>query len=295
MIREEKPDILYSRVDYASSVASLAVKLSGNKRPKHVANEETILSQQLTESRLAPILKLWLRNRYGSIDCIVAPCEASKQDLISNFGIAEDRVKVIYNSIDFEAIREFQVSRDRTDKRKPTIVSVGSLRSIKGHRFLLRALKDVVKSYPDCQLEILGEGAERASLAEYAKELGIEDNVHMPGVCVPYARVAEADLFVLPSIREGLPTAILEAMALKTPAIASSVGGIPEVIEDGKNGFLVRPREWEELARKILNLLNDRSKSELFAENSFGLIAEKFDIKENIKKLEALFSDCCST
>ena len=171
LIREEQPDIVYTRIDYASSVASLALKLSGKRRPIHVANEETILSQQLLETRMAPLLRQWLRSMYGSVDCIVAPCEASKQDLISNFGVPEHRVRVIYNSIDLEAIKRFQVSDDGTDVTKPTIVSVGSLRYIKGHRFLLRALREVVKSYPHCQSKFWGKGPSGLSLRNTRKNL----------------------------------------------------------------------------------------------------------------------------
>lgn len=294
LIRSENPDILYSRVQYANSVACLAIRLSGNKRLKHVANEETILSQELSESRMGRLFRPWIQNRYGNIDCIVAPCAASRQDLISRFGVAGSKVPVIYNSIDVEALGNFQrphATKEVMREGGPRIIAVGSLRSIKGHRFLLRALKEVLKSYPNCQLDILGEGSERTSLAEYAKELGIGSHVHMPGIRVPYASVAEADVFVLPSLREGIPLALLEAMALKVPVIASSVGGIPEVVEDGKNGFLVRPGDWQQIAIRILDLLDDRNKRDIFVANGLKVVAEKFDVKKNVKKLEEMFLD----
>ena len=294
LIRLENPDIVYSRVQYANSVASLAVKLSGNKRLKHIANEETILSQELLELRMGRLLKPLIRNRYCHIDCIVAPCKASGRDLISRFGVAESKVAVIYNSIDLEFLGSFQkvgASKAVTREGGPKVISVGSLRSIKGHRFLLRALKEVLKYYPSCQLEILGEGSERTSLTECAKELDIGSHVHMPGIRVPYVSMADADVFVLPSIREGIPIALLEAMALKVPVIASSVGGIPEVVEDGKNGFLVRPGDWHQIAIRILDLLDNRNKRETFVANSLKVVAGDFDIKKNIKKLEGLFLD----
>ena len=294
LIRLEKPDIVYSRVQYANSIASLAIRLCGNRRVKHIANEETILSQQLSELRMGQLLKLWIRNRYKNIDCIVAPCEASKRDLVSHFGIPESKLLVIYNSIDAEAFRRLEVldvSNTAIPYGKPKIISVGSLRSVKGHRFLLRALREILRHYPDCQLEILGEGHERASLIEYAKELGIESHVHMPGIRVPYTSVAAADVFVLPSLREGIPAALLEAMALRVPVIASSVGGVPEIVEDDVNGFLVSPGNWQEIADRILDLLNDRSKRELFVANGLKVVAEKFDVKKNVKKLEEIFLD----
>lgn len=294
LIRVEKPDIVYSREQYANSIASLAIKLSGNRRVKQIANEEAILSQLRSQSRVGLLWTIWIRNRYKTIDYIVAPCEASRQDLISCFGVPESKVPVIYNSIDVEALKNFQVidvSNAAIPYGKAKIISVGSLTSIKGHRFLLRALKEVLKSYPNCRLEILGEGSERTSLTEYAKELGIESHVHMPGIRAPYASVAEADVFVLPSLTEGVPVALLEAMALRVPVIASNVGGVPEMIEDGRNGFLVRPGDWQEIADRIVDLLNDRNKREIFVASSLNVIAEKFDVKKNVKKLEGIFLD----
>jgi glycosyltransferase involved in cell wall biosynthesis len=293
LIRLEKPDIVYSRDQYANSLASLAIKLSGNKRVKQIANEETIRSQQLSESRMGRLLTVWIRNRYKNIDRIIAPCEVSRQELISHFAVPESRLRVIYNSIDVEALTRLEVDASNTavPYGKPKIISVGSLYSVKGHRFLLRALKEILRHYPGCQLEILGEGQERAFLTEYAKELGIESHVHMPGIRIPFASVAEADVFVLPSLREGIPAALLEAMALRVPVIASSVGGVPEIVEDGVSGFLVRPGNWEEIADRVLDLLNDRNKRELFVANGRKVVAERFDVKKNVKKLEGIFLD----
>ena len=176
---------------------------------------------------------------------------------------------------------------------RPKLISVGNLASIKGHNFLLRALKEILRFYPNCELNILGEGAERASLSEYAKQLGIESHVHMPGVRVPYFDVSQADIFVLPSLREGMPGALLEAMALKVPVIASNVGGVPEMVQDGVSGFLVTPGSWKEIGDRIMELLGDDSKRHIFAANAFTSVKEKFDIKRNVKTLEGVFWDLC--
>jgi glycosyltransferase involved in cell wall biosynthesis len=293
LIRLEKPDVLYSRMQYANTITSLAIQLSG-RRPKHVANEATTLSQHLSELRGARALKMWIRKVYSRIDHIVAPSEVSKQDLISEFRVLESKVSVIYNSVDSDSLRNFQVLDPLPRANHclmPRLISVGSLRPVKGHKFLLRALKEVLLFYPNCQLEILGEGPERASLTEYAEELGIRSHVHMPGIRIPYSAVSQADIFVLPSLREGMPGSLLEAMALKVPVIASSVGGVPEVVENGENGVLVAPGNWQEMVDRIVELLDDQSKRQVFASNAFKSVTEKFDIKKNVKKLERVFLD----
>jgi len=293
LIRWEKPDVLYSRMEYANTLSSVAIKLSGRK-VRHVANEATMLSQQLSELPWGGALKLWTRATYGRIDHIVAPSELSRQDLTSNFGVLESKVSVIYNSVDVDALGSFlghYRSSGAAQGQTPKLIAVGSLRSVKGHKFLLEALKEVLSFYPECHLQILGEGPDRSSLTAYAARLGIESHVYMPGIRSPYAAVSQADVFVLPSLREGMPGSLLEAMALKVPVIASSVGGVPEIVKDRENGFLVAPGDSRQIADRIVELLENRSKTLALAENGFKSVSEKFDIKTNVKKLQNLFLD----
>jgi len=268
------------------------LRLSGLTGTKHVINEETILSQNLSELCAGPLLKLWIQKVYTNVNHIIAPCELSKQDLIVNFGIPESKISVIYNAIDVELLQGFErvdLARAMSIDGSPTIISVGSLRAVKGHRFLLRALKDILRYHPNCRLQILGEGAERAFLERYASELGVGSHVSLPGVCSPYNLVVNADVFVLPSLREGIPAALLEAMALRVPVVASRVGGIPEILEDGESGFLVEPTDWQQLADRIIDLLDNEKKRESFAEKGASIVRDRFNVKKNVKELESVF------
>ena len=292
LIASEKPDLIYSRVRYANCLVHHALALAGLRETRHVINEETILAQNLSEFRIGPFLKLWAKAVYKRVDHIVAPCELSKKDLLAHFGIPESHISVIYNAIDLGALqgieRTVPVSRFNGNGG-PKIISVGSLRTVKGHKFLLRALKDILKRYPNCQLQILGEGSERAALERHAHELGIASHVRLPGICSPYQLVADSDVFVMPSLREGIPAALLEAMALRVPVVASRAGGMPEIVEDGVNGYLVEPGNWREISERVLELLGNREKRALFAEKGSKTVRERFDVSRTVRELERVF------
>jgi glycosyltransferase involved in cell wall biosynthesis len=102
------------------------------------------------------------------------------------------------------------------------------------------------------------------------------------------------DLFALSSLYEGLPVALLEAMSVGKPAVAPAVGGIPEVIEDGLNGFLVQPRDPEKLAEKILEILQDPILRSKMSRNAAQAVQERFNLQEMVRRVEQVYSDMLS-
>jgi glycosyltransferase involved in cell wall biosynthesis len=141
------------------------------------------------------------------------------------------------------------------------ILSVGNLIPIKGHELLLRALAEITPAHPQVQCRIIGDGSERIRLQELARELRIEDRVHFLGRR-PRAEVAsamkECALFALPSWYEGLGCVYLEAMSAERPAIACHGQGIEEVIRHSENGWLIEPRNLNDLTTALHALLSDR-------------------------------------
>jgi glycosyltransferase involved in cell wall biosynthesis len=135
---------------------------------------------------------------------------------------------------------------------------VANLRPLKGHDVLIDAAVEVLERFPDARFEIIGEGSERAALVARAEAHGVSHAFTFAGSCddVP-AHLAETDIFVLPSRSESFPNAILEAMAAGLPVIASGVGGILELIDDGRTGLLVPPGEADALAARIMHLMDD--------------------------------------
>ena len=189
---------------------------------------------------------------YSFAHQVVANCVAAA-DRLRREGVPARKISIIPNGIDVDRY----VARVTTAPPR-RVVTVANLRTEKGHDVLLDAAAIVVRQFPDAHFDIVGAGPELAALRARAEALAIGHSVSFDGHCedVP-ARLAAADLFVLPSRSEAFPNAVLEAMAMGMPAIASAVGGLVEVIEHQHSGVLVPPDDAASLASEITRFMAD--------------------------------------
>lgn len=183
-------------------------------------------------------------------DHIIAVSKTIKDELISRWNICEEKITVIPSGVNTSF---FEPGKNKSDY----CLFVGQLTRRKGVEYLIRAVHKLSK---DIRCIIIGEGPERNSLIKSVNELNLSGKIIFTGA-VPFDRLkslyAQASFFVLPSISEGLPLTILEAMASGCPVIASSVSGVVDIVEDGYNGFLVEPRDVETLRDRIGTLASD--------------------------------------
>ena len=158
----------------------------------------------------------------------------------------------------------------------------------------LEAFGIVAKRVPEAKLRLLGEGPLRSLIIRYMQRKGLQENVEVVD-SVPYENIdlylGNSTIFVLPSLNEGLPNALLQAMAVGLPIVASKVGGIPEAISDGVDGVLVNPGSPHELANEIINLLEDRKKALQLGCNAKAS-AERYRVGRIIRKYIDLFERC---
>lgn len=139
-----------------------------------------------------------------------------------------------------------------------TIGSIGRLSEEKGYRYLIEAFYLMIQEGVDAYLLIIGEGSERNFLEQLIEKLSLTDKILLPGYCpAAHDYLSYLDVFVLPSLTEGLPITLLEAMQARVPIVATRVGGVPEVLENGKDGLLVEPRDPEKLADAISRIYHD--------------------------------------
>lgn len=152
----------------------------------------------------------------------------------------------------------------------PTVLAVGRLHPVKGHDVLIRAMVRVRQAVPDARLRLIGEGTARAQIEELVRDLGLDACVELLGTQPAEGvrdRLRQADVFVLPSRSEGMPISLIEAMAVGCPAVATRVGGVPEVLADGA-GALVPPDDPEALADRIIHMLVDPPARAAYAERA---------------------------
>lgn len=267
-IKNEKPDLLISNfLPHGHSACILAGILAGGKTRIILVNHT-----HLTESRrylrklqgesLPRIIKVSLlshlfRFLLTRASAIVAVSEDVASDFSRKFNIPKREIKVIYNPIDMDEIRlkskegvEHPWFRQTGVK---VIISVGRLVKSKDYSTLLRAFAVVRERIP-CKLVILGEGPERERLENLARNLGIADDVWIPGfVDNPYKYISRCSVFVLSSLFEGFPLALVEALACGVPVVSTNCKAGPrEILDEGKYGRLVEKGSYEEMAEAIL-------------------------------------------
>lgn len=183
--------------------------------------------------------------------------------------VADSKAHVIPNAINSEFLREkSETSKDNI------IVTVGSLQEKKNHKLLIEAFATLANKYPDYKLVIYGDGELRESLTELIRKLNIEDKVELPGfVDNINTRISKASLFVLSSNVEGIPNALIEAMALGLPCVSTRCagGGAEFLIDDGVNGLLVPVNDVEALAGAMKRVLSDKEFANKLGNNAFKL------------------------
>ncbi len=168
--------------------------------------------------------------------------------------------------------------------------TIGRLEEQKGHRFLLAAIPALISQIPDLQVLIVGDGRQRTALEQQARELGVAPVVHFLGIRRDLALLYRAmDVFVLPSLWEGLPLVLLKAMAAGLPVIASQVSGVEDVLQDGVNGCLVPPGEPAALVQAVLALQAQPELRSLWSRAAQKTIAKEYSLEAMLKKLEDLY------
>ncbi|MFH2068871.1 MAG: glycosyltransferase [Candidatus Omnitrophota bacterium] len=213
----------------------------------------------------------WRRPYHNLLDRITLPCsrivvsnsEAGRKMLMRRVGLAPEKIIVIPNGVPSATVILKDKAREMLGffGEEFLIGSAGNLRPPKGYQYLLPAFREVALKYPESRLLIAGEGPLRKTLEKFSRRLGISSKVFFLGfrkdLSVFYSGL---DIFVMPSLWEGMPVALLEALSYGIPVVATAVSGIPEVVSDGCEGFLVAPANPRQITVGMLELLNNPQK-----------------------------------
>jgi glycosyltransferase involved in cell wall biosynthesis len=234
-----------------------------------------------------------LRRKLQDAEAVITVSDFNLDYLMETYGSAALGVHRVYNGLDLRHL-PFMLP----EQRPPVVLSVGRLVEKKGFADLIDACAILARKGCDFRCEIIGTGELEADLRAQIERLGLGDKVEMAGPrpqCEVIARVQSAAVFAAPCVvgadgnRDGLPTVLLEAMALGTPCIATDVTGIPEVLHDGETGLMVPQHDPQALAAAIERLLSDRALGQRLAREARSLIDQSFDSHRNTAKLRTLF------
>jgi len=229
---------------------------------------------------------------------VIAISEPVETCLIKERGLKKEKIKLIHHGIDVEESKGRLIGSVGLRHRwglgsGPLIGIVSRLADIKGHAYLIQAIKPVLAELPSAQLVIVGEGKMKEELVGLTKKLGLEKNVIFISTVLDTKEVLSIlDVFVIPSLDEGLGLSLMEAMAFGLPCIGSEVGGIKDLIRHGVNGLLVKPADVKGLASAILELFHDRQKAATLGNNARGFIGQEFLLSKMISETEKVYSEC---
>lgn len=213
--------------------------------------------------------------------------EYNKKLLIEKYSLPEDKIIVNYCGIDTEYFNR-HIS---PYPKKFTIVSITALKEIKGVKYLIDACNIIKNKNVIFTCDIIGGGEDYHALKNYIDELQLGDYVKLIGEVNPETirdYLLKASVFVLPSLSEGIPVAVMEAMAMELPVIATNITGLPEIIKDSISGFLVPPADSDRIAEKINFFYNNPEIIIQMGKCSRKIIIEIFNLKKNVFKFEKL-------
>jgi len=233
------------------------------------------------------------------VDVIVPVSEEIKRSLMQRRQIPAEKIRVIHYGVDLKKFRSTGraaglAKRAEVGATTETILFgvVARLEPPKGHRYLLAALPAVVKKYPQVQLLLIGDGALRAELETQTRELGLQRHVTFLGARHDVSELLNAiDFFILPSVSEGLPNVLLEAMACQKPVLATDVGGIPEIVQHGENGYLVPLGDTPALQNMILRSLAERAQWNELAQRARQTVETSFSLEYQVSRFEAVYAE----
>lgn len=250
-ISKSKPDVLISTLSHLNLVIGCLIPLLP-KRIKFIARESNTVSVSLKEEKYFSIYKFLYKNVLNNFNLIVCQSDYMSKDLIDNFSINKNKIRIIKNPVDHDDIdSKLKENQNLIDGTFYNLIGVGRLNHVKGFDKLLITFKMLPANF---HLTLFGEGEEKENLQELAKKLKIQERVMFVNFQSNiYKYMKDSDLLVSTSKYEGLPNVILESGACGTPAIAFNCpGGTREIIIDSFNGFLVENGSELDLKNKIL-------------------------------------------
>ena len=300
LMRDAQCDVVHTHLWTADVLGGLAARLAGVRR----------VVSSVAGAYFLPIgVSGWRRARrqgfsrlfraiYRRCDRVIAPSHYVADDLLTRPGIRvpQERLCVIENGVDVD--HEERLIRyangggasARWGMGSPRISVVANFFPIKGHEFLIRAVPAVLAVHPQARFVLAGGGESRTAMIGLADRLGVGASVTFPGEIADALELMRAsDLVVIPSISEGLPISLVEAMALGRSVVTTGVGGIPEVVEDGVSARVVPPRDPAALAAAMLELLGDDVLARQLGAQAQRVAAERFSAARMVGRTQELY------
>ncbi len=283
-----KADIIHTHGWGTFLEGLLAAKLAGI--PTLIHGEHG--TDQLDLARRKIAYRIGIRG----VDRILTVCENIRKRFIRHYGIPEQKILTILNGVDTSFFKPDKTLRQATRlqlsfKNDDIVIgTIGRLCSDKNYETLVKVMALVAREHSKVHLVFVGDGPDKKSLMEEVTGLGLENRVRFLGTRYDRLELLNAmDIFILTSISEGLPNTLLEAMSVGLPVVATTVGGIPEVVRTSKEGFLVEPRNPRGLAKPLEQLLQSSELRESIGRAGQRRIRSHFSLEKMVCEYENMY------
>ena len=279
-VKQLRPDVVHAHDPHGVAMAALALSMSTDP-----VKPPLIASRRVDFRMRGNSLSRW---KYRQVDCFICASEAIRQILMAD-GIEAHRAVTVHEGIDVGRVLAAQPASIREElwlpHGAPLVGNVAALVPHKGHKHLIEAAALVVRHVPDARFIIAGEGELHASLEHQIRHLHLEKHVLLLGFRPDVLSLHKAfDVFVMSSVTEGLGTSILDAMASSRPVVATTAGGIPEIVQDGETGILVPPRDHEAMADALVRLLKDEALRGRMGAAGLSLVSARFSAERMVQE-----------
>ncbi|MDZ4385044.1 MAG: glycosyltransferase family 4 protein [Candidatus Moranbacteria bacterium] len=284
LIRKERPDIVHTNSSKAEILGNIAARLAGVERVVFTAHG-FVFNEDLGFWKKTFFI-FWERLAGLFATRIICVSDFDRKSALKNKISPARKLCVIHNGIEIPAGNLARVERAG---RKIIIGTIANFYYNKGLEFLVQAAAELNKKFPNLEFRVAGDGGERRNIEDAIKKQRLQNFKLLGFQEEQYDFLRQLDIFVLPSLKEGLPYALLEALSLGVPAVASKVGGIPEIISDGENGFLVEPKNSKMLAEKINLLLGDERLKAEFSRSGREKIQAEFSLGRMLARTQEAY------
>jgi len=289
IIKSRQIDVIMTTLYYADIMGAVTGTIGGVKAVffwETISSPEWLVPRRLISYRAAAKL----------CDKVISVSQRTADFLVEDRKISPDKIKIIPYGVDLEKYNngnDNKIRRQLNIKAKDKIIGmVGRLVVQKGHIYLIEASERIVKKYPDVKFLIIGEGELRSDLEKRVRDRQLDDNFIFLGSRDDVPDLLKViDIFTLPSLFEGLPNVVLEAMASGKPIVATAVDGTREAVIHGQTGVLVPPKDPEQLTEALCDLLDNPQKALDYGEKSRKRAEEYFSLEQQVKSFENLYEN----
>jgi L-malate glycosyltransferase len=288
VVKRLGPDVIHAHDPHGIAMASLALSLgsaTGGPAPALVASRR--VDFHLKNNSLS-------RWKHRQVDCFIAASEAIRQVMLGD-GVPADRAVTVHEGIDVDRIAGLPaVNVHETfwlPHHAPVVGNIAALVPHKGQRHLIEAAHLVVQEVPDARFLIFGEGELREALERQVREHHLEKHVLLPGFRLDVIGCLKSfDILAMSSVSEGLGTSLLDAMACEKAVVATTAGGIPEVVANGESGLLVPPRDHAAMAEAIVRLLTNEDLRTRMGAAGLARVRQRFTVERMVAETAQIYA-----